>query len=236
MKLKIIAAIAILQQMTEDPTRKGPLRIFAGIAEGERLFAERERLFSQIDRATIQSKLLERYLAALRGAGLKGAIEFYLSDAVEAAYGMGFPMRTRIVAVMSEDIKCGRDIKPDEFVPLIGGTISQIQGAGGYGEPKVDFDLDEQQGLVIANRFDYSQSRTRPYWLSDDSITAFDLTTSTDFIPANMRDFRNSVASTYIYKGHQSKVCFPLSELGGHEQEIQAYFGGVTSWYQDCVT
>src|SRR3990167_3701560 len=96
------------------------------LEEGRRVFSERAVVFTQIDQATLQSRLLERHLAAFRAAGLKGSVTFGISDAQENAYGMGFPMLTRTMAVISEDMDRYYALIEGEFIPFRGGVIFQI--------------------------------------------------------------------------------------------------------------
>lgn len=193
--------------------------------QGERVFKERPSQFAAIDQATSESRLLERYQEAFRSAGLGGHLEFGVSDALENAYGMGYPIRSRTVLVISEDFDSTGE------PPLLGGRIFQINRGGGFEEPYVDFELTEDAGYNFAKRWselpeEQQRSAVRPYWLSTNEISAFDITQ-----PEHLREsqlFVDGRDTAYMF-GENSGTCFKVSGLQPHEGEIQAYFVGVTN-------
>lgn len=193
--------------------------------QGERVFEERLSHFSAIDQTIRKSRLLERYQEAFRNGGLSDRLKFGVSDALENAYGMGYPIRSRTVLVISEDF----DSTGEQ--PQLGGRIFQINRGRGFEETYVDFELIEDAGYNFAKRWSMlsgkkQRSLARPYWLGTSEIRAFDITQ-----PEHLRASQLFVdgRDTAFMFGGNSGTCFKVSEVQPHEHEIQAYFAGVTN-------
>lgn len=192
-------------------------------ADADRYFKDRASHFAQIDELTVSSGVLERYAQALAEAGLKGYFEFGVSDAQENAYGMGYPILTRTIMLISEDLM-------ETGEPPMGATIFQINRGGGFEEPLIEFLLNENETCNFAKRYeglsdDQRHTRQRPYWLRALDINAFDITQPSHLRPGQL--FVDGRDTAFMFGGNSGKAYIP-AELVASQTEINDFFKGIT--------
>lgn len=211
--------------------------------EGEQNFHNRPTFFVEIDQLTIESKVLSRYLAAVKEAGFP-KMDFAISDALENAYGIGYNMKTRTILAMIYDLEKHLQEKGvDAITPWYGAVIFQIDRGGGFEEPEIDFIINEDVARKLAKRAQNvsrmasgtkGSTLPKPYWVTDISIPALDITQPEHLRPGQLFSENRETSEAYKFGGSIGKS-FSLQELAPHEREIDTYFENVTAELKQFV-
>jgi len=191
-------------------------------ADASRFLKDRPSHFGQIDELADSSRVLERYAQALAEAGLEGYFEFGVSDAQENAHGMGYPILTRTIILISEDL-----MKTSE--EPMGAVIFQINRGGGFEEPFIEFLLNENERYNFAKRYedltdDQRHTRQRPYWLRTPGINAFDITQPSHLRPGQL--FVDGRDTAFMFGGNSGKA-YSQAELVANQTEVDDFFRGI---------